>query len=278
MRTLDLVEAARSRLVGLVRATPQMADRDDVATRLENTVSHCWCLWLTPRPSLPALLVSGEWSLSAFALSGLFSRVEVWETDKRRADLLSRVASDIEPRLNVRHVLPEDVAGGLARLGEPFGVAALEGTLGLSPGNSRDTRVRTLRGLLAASGAAGQCCVVARNRFALGNSALAPFKGDRSRLPTPREVRREWGSDDRRTVSELYFHPDHHGPTELLFPPTILPRSRRRRMVMRLLERAGVVELVLGSFASFSSAQPGKLLVDHALEPLVAIYRYEHTG
>jgi hypothetical protein len=262
--TFDRVDFARRRIAELLRESRSVPSLMALADRMARTASHSWCLWVTPRPKLPALLISGEWNLSAFVLQGFYSRVEVWETDAHRAEITARVADEADLNIHVQQCPPTQLADRLRSVGQPYALAAIQDALGLIPRRSRALRREVLHHLAAITSADGQCCVISRNRFA--PAVISGGFGSDYAPPTPAEVMRGWAAAGKEHIQTLFFHPDHHDPGEVLFPPERLPRARRDQKLPRILKHLGIFERILGSFASFLPMQRGPLLVDQAAE------------
>lgn len=262
--TFDQVDFARRRIVELLRESRSASTPIALAGRMARTASHSWCLWVTPRPDLPALLISGEWNLSAFVLQGFYLRVEVWETDAHRAEITARIADEAQLSIHVQHCPPSQLADRLLTNRQPYALAAIQNALGLIPRHSSALRREVLRQLAAVASADGQCCVISRNRFA--PAVISGGFGSDFAPPTPAEVMRGWAAAGKEHIQTLFFHPDHHDPGEVLFPPERLPRARRDQKLPRILRHLGIFDHILGSFASFLPMQRGPLLIDHAAE------------
>lgn len=259
--TFDQVECARRRISELSQASHSHPQADTAADPSTRAASHAWCLWVTPQPAQAALLVCGEWSLAAFVLQGFFSRVDLWETDAHRAEVIAQIVHEAGLAITVQHCPPAELTERLATAGEAYGLAAMQEVLGLIPRHAQASRRELLRALAAATSADGQCCVIGSNRCVRGragarNTSYAP--------PTPAEVRRAWRHASNASVETLFFHPDHHNPAEILFPPERLPKARRAQFLPHILARCGLVEHMLGSFACFRPLARGSLLVDEA--------------
>lgn len=262
--TFERVDFARRRIAELLRGSQTIPDHAAVADSLAATASHCWCLWAAPRPARPALLVSGGWNLSAFVLQGLFSRVDLWETDAHRAAVMESVAAEGGMNVRVHHCPVVELPERLKAVDEPYGLAAMHGAFSLIPRRSRTARRAVLHRLAAATAADGQCCIVDRNRFALA-TVSDWFRADNA-APTVAELHEGWAVSGKGPLETLFLHPDHRDPTEVLFPPEVLPRARRDQALPRILRRWGVIERILGSFASFLPLTRGSLLIDRAGE------------
>jgi aminoglycoside phosphotransferase (APT) family kinase protein len=262
LNTFDCVESARRRLIQLVADSSVIPDREAVIAELASSCAHAWCFWLQPRPDRPALLISSEWNFSGFALLGLASSVEWWDTDGERAALLARVASELSSRLRVSHCMPQRLASQVAQLQEPLGLAALQGVFGPAPRASFGSQRGTLQHLRKLTAAQGQCCVISRNRFTMrnrgGQDSAPAYDG---RRPTPGQVRRALALRRADPTGTIFFQPDHIRPSEILAPPNLLPAARRGSTWARLLGRTWILEKVLGSFACIApSARDATLL------------------
>lgn len=247
----DQLEFASRRVAELLPARSRGLGASASGGATWGVTSHAWCPWVEPAPNFPALLVSGEWNLSAVLLQVFFDRIDVWDVDAERAETMARVAEEGGMRIRVRHCPSRRLAQSLASVEPTYRLAALLGVLGTGLSGDKTHSLEMLKALAGSVSDDGQCWVIGRN------PPIRPFSGGAlggwGNAITGEWVRRRLSQTGRRSANALYLHPDHQSPTEVLLPPRRLPTARRDQFLPRVIDRFGLAERMLGSYAVVSS-------------------------
>ena len=266
--TFDQVDFARRRIAELLRESRSVPSLMALADRMARTASHGWCLWVTPRPNLPALLISGEWNLSAFVLQGFYSRVEVWETDAHRAEITARVADEADLNIHVQQCPPTQLADRLRSIGQPYGTGGDTGCSGLRfPGAPERWRREVLHHLAAHDFSRWPVLRHQPKPLCAGSKFGAGFRVYYA-PPTPARSDaapgQPYGQGAHRACS---FTRITTIPGEVLFPPERLPRARRDQKLPRITHAPRYLRAhAAGRSHASRRMQRGPLLVDQAAQ------------